>query len=1084
MRTKMKRLTSFVAVLVMTIAFLANDFAASRVQALTEGSNVSDEVSLNVICKYLYLGIEGKDTFDFNVGKNSVFEGATYYWYIRSNKGNPDSVIINSKTGVVTAKAAGTAYIRCKITLNDGTVLRPEAKVVVINSITGVAISNIPENQTIEVGKSIDFDRTVLNTMDGKSAVANGITRWEIAGDTAGVGNASDDGIVTPSKAGEFSIRAVCFARSSDYRLWSENKEAYADKITAASDWVKITVTHVGIATTPDQLAELLKEEDITKITFATQEKFDIILLDGSYLNKTLIVDAPNAFIENHAYFKDIILKPANYTIWLECVSGNNLTIMDKDVLIYATDTADIEDVQIDTAEAQKASENSGETTIKSFDLTIPSIGGGTNLNVITGQSNQTTITQPGPSGATNTNTGGAVILTQTGTGNLIGSGGQTVTGGGSGNSIQLGNGGVITGGLSNGLLIGSGGVQTGLAINGMGAIMGSSGTGTIISGGSNNVIFAGSSSGGLSWGSGSMGSGTLGSGRGTSSGTNATGSGSLSFYSDRPNMPIAINSNSTVTLSGTGSFYLNMAIGAAGSTITSTAPVQVGTTVPATFNLGPGSDGSVIVFTSTAFGSQVYNNSGKDITVGIIGSNGSGSSAVIVHPGQAAAVTNTGAIVTSIPKTTPVASTPIAASSIIIGQPLSAAALSGGFKDSITNLQVWGTLTWDNPTMVLVNSGEYNWTFTPTNTASYNVVKGTTLVYVLPKATPVIGNSITATMINEGQTLSASVLSGSFKDSRAGVTIRGTLTWDNPTAVINTSGSYGWTFTPTDTDAVYYKVVSGTAAVQVNIVRVTPVTGSAITATAIMAGQSLSASALSGSFQNGNTSQAVAGTLLWDNPEVVVNSTGSYGWTFTPSDTVHYNVVKGTVTVQANIERVTPVLISDISVQAINAGESMSSLTLRGIFINSDTQQRVEGTLTWYLTGIIAVTNDEFTWIFTPFDTVNYTEAVGTVNISVIPPESPQAWLTAMSNAVRMIQEAENNLDFNLNVSDESVAAHGNTQEKQSAVEDVISGLQLDVDSVSVIWDDYTLKYDIVVRNNGELAVTSITPNFYYSPN
>lgn len=82
----------------------------------------------NATSKYLHLGDKETGQFDFNIKKSAQEKGSSYTWYVKADKGNPASVSINKKTGLVTAKAAGVAYIRCKITLSDGT-LELEAKI-------------------------------------------------------------------------------------------------------------------------------------------------------------------------------------------------------------------------------------------------------------------------------------------------------------------------------------------------------------------------------------------------------------------------------------------------------------------------------------------------------------------------------------------------------------------------------------------------------------------------------------------------------------------------------------------------------------------------------------------------------------------------------------------------------------------------------------------------------------------------------------------------------------------------------------------------------------------------------------------
>lgn len=177
-----------ISMLIILAILIVNILAGSSVQvkAAIDESKLSFTY-LNQSKKYLHLEKEGLDTFNFNINKKAKMKGATYSWYVNADKGNPNVVIINKDNGIVTAKEVGTAYIRCKVTLSNGTILRPEAKVVVRNNITEVDISNMPDEQTIISGEKKDFNRIILNTVAGKDKKASGITRWEIAEDTAQV---------------------------------------------------------------------------------------------------------------------------------------------------------------------------------------------------------------------------------------------------------------------------------------------------------------------------------------------------------------------------------------------------------------------------------------------------------------------------------------------------------------------------------------------------------------------------------------------------------------------------------------------------------------------------------------------------------------------------------------------------------------------------------------------------------------------------------------------------------------------------------------------------------------------------------
>jgi len=207
-KSMVRRLLSKMIVSVLIVVNMASGMSTQS-QAAVETKESADTNSqlvnsignlLNSSEKYLYLGEQGVNTYNFNVKKEAQEAGATYSWYVKEDKGNPAAVSINKITGNVTAKEAGVAYIRCKVTYEDGTYLRPEAKITVRNNITEVQISNILENSTITAGEETNFNQKILDTAAGKGVKTLGITRWEIAEDSSGVENATTNGIVFPVK--------------------------------------------------------------------------------------------------------------------------------------------------------------------------------------------------------------------------------------------------------------------------------------------------------------------------------------------------------------------------------------------------------------------------------------------------------------------------------------------------------------------------------------------------------------------------------------------------------------------------------------------------------------------------------------------------------------------------------------------------------------------------------------------------------------------------------------------------------------------------------------------------------------------
>ncbi len=290
------KMKQFIAKVIVTIFIATVCVSNTPMTNKTAEAAASDGSYLNAVIKYLELGVTGKESFDFNIRKGSYAPGDELYWYIRSGKGTPECITIDHKTGVVTAKRAGTAYIRCRITSSGEVVARPEAKVTVYNKITKVEINNLPAVLTIPAGQTADFNRTILSTAAGMNTESNGITRWEIAEDTAGVDEVSDHGRVLPIQAGAFKIRAVCFKNQTDYQLWRMNKEKKSSNITAASDWSTVQVSDssgIGYVTNQKELDKLLKAPGITYIICDTNYFTDITIPDSDYNNKTLIFDTP-----------------------------------------------------------------------------------------------------------------------------------------------------------------------------------------------------------------------------------------------------------------------------------------------------------------------------------------------------------------------------------------------------------------------------------------------------------------------------------------------------------------------------------------------------------------------------------------------------------------------------------------------------------------------------------------------------------------------------------------------------------------------------------------------------------------------
>ncbi|GEM_PF-1844568 len=338
----------FSVILIVIVATIC--FPNQQVQASLTSVELANTY-LNVSSKYLYLDVTGKDTFDFDIKAKARMKGARYTWYIKEDKGNPNALTIDSKTGLVTAKSIGTAYIRCKITLANHTVLRPEAKVIIRNNITGVEISNLTADSTFTVESKIDFDYIILNSAAGKDVETSGVARWELKEDTTKAGEVTEDGVVVPKCSGTFSVRAVCFESTEDYKKWLKNKVDYANCVTAASDWATIQVFSTDeIAENEKELKELLATKAVTNITLSTKNMtYTLNIPAGDYSDKTLTVNTPYVTIENHALFKKIIIRSASDTVWKEYATGNSFILYDSAISISIAAQSHVETIDLET---------------------------------------------------------------------------------------------------------------------------------------------------------------------------------------------------------------------------------------------------------------------------------------------------------------------------------------------------------------------------------------------------------------------------------------------------------------------------------------------------------------------------------------------------------------------------------------------------------------------------------------------------------------------------------------------------------------------------------------------------------------
>lgn len=407
MKTKLIKL--MLLLFIVSVAGIGTVIYSPHNQA--QAASTFEELSktyFNALSKSLYLNVKGKDTSHFDIKPNVKKKVSKFTWYIKGGKGNPEAISIDSKTGLVKAKSVGTAYIYCKITLSDKTIIKPEAKVTVLNNITSIEITKNSTDNAITPGVMMDFDTTILDTTAGKDVATSGIIRFELKDDTAGVGEVTNAGILTPSRPGALSIRAICFESTENYEIWLENKADNADYVTAASSWVTVNVQSTeATASTQKELNDLLSSDVITKITISAKGRYIDILMND-YSEKTLVLEAADTTINNHATFKQIIIKSTSDTKWYEYAVDNSFALYDCDMDFNIDKQAQVKYVKFDTMSTNSLTEPSKNNivlnvngTMKSLDVMAKSditlSGTGTTYPVVNVTGSKTNITSAIP---------------------------------------------------------------------------------------------------------------------------------------------------------------------------------------------------------------------------------------------------------------------------------------------------------------------------------------------------------------------------------------------------------------------------------------------------------------------------------------------------------------------------------------------------------------------------------------------------------------------------------------------------------------------------------------------------------------
>ena len=339
---------------------------------------------------------------------------------------------------------------------------------------------------------------------------------------------------------------------------------------------------------------------------------------------------------------------------------------------------------------------------------------------------------------------------------------------------------------------------------------------------------------------------------------------------------------------------------------------------------------------------------------------------------------------------------------------------MTGGSVTGADGSSLAGTWSFTGTNIIpTVNNKGYQAVFTPDDADNYNTVTRTITVKVT-KATPVIAEKPTASVLTYGQTLSDSTLTGgkAAYQTADGTEITGTFAWKNssskPTVADSQKTEYDVTFTPSDKDN--YNAVDTKLALTVNKA-----------ASVSLSGESRSYIYAKGSndkaetmdvagklpADRGTTTYAVATTdteqLL---SEVTVDTAGNLTYKVNQVDSSkvgktaiitvtasmeNYENVGYTLTISITDKKTVEIKRGNtVSVDGSNVltyGEKISKLTLGNtVFVEAGTDNMVEGILSWSNPDEIPATGTtQAGWVFKPTDSRHYVELTGTAAITVV---------------------------------------------------------------------------------------------------
>lgn len=243
----------------------------------------------------------------YNLNIKNKVKKSTYVWTTSDKK-----VATVNKRGIVTAKKQGTATITCTITTPKKEVVVVTCKVTVRGGADKFTIKN--KVSALNLGQEYDLNRTLA------PKASNDKTTW----------TTSDATIAKPDSLGKFTA------------LKEGTVTITGTTLSGATDSVTFTVVdEEGIVTNQEEL-DALVGSGASLVTIKTDAEVNLKIKSGKYNKQTLVVDAPNAEIENNGLFKAVEIREIKANTWFERAKGNTITVLDKDVRIIVGNGASV----------------------------------------------------------------------------------------------------------------------------------------------------------------------------------------------------------------------------------------------------------------------------------------------------------------------------------------------------------------------------------------------------------------------------------------------------------------------------------------------------------------------------------------------------------------------------------------------------------------------------------------------------------------------------------------------------------------------------------------------------------------------